>query len=252
MSYNDIKKWVDGKNRILEVLNSQNDIEETNKVPSESEFNFENGYYSWVTAIFVDIRNSTQIFSDNKKSTIAKVIRAFMSEIVEILRDDPNIREIGIRGDCVYAVYTTSTKKENLIVARKAFCVNTFMKMFNGLLKDKNINPIKVGIGVSTAQELVVKTGRKGSGINNLVWIGKVVSYASKFSNIANKNQNNVIIFSDNFYNSMISELRKANESENVESWFKKQSDIKLGTYYSCSLMNSKFNNWINRGMKNE
>lgn len=175
-----------------------------------------------------------------------------MLEVVEILRDNPNIREIGIRGDCVYAIYTTSTKNENLIIARKAFCVNTFMEMFNKLLKDKNISALKVGIGVSTAQELVVKTGRKGSGINNLVWIGKAVSYASRFSNIANKNQNEVIIFSDNFYNSMISGLKEANRTENVESWFTKKTDDKLGDYYLCTIIRPEFNSWIERGMKDE
>jgi len=252
MSYDDKQKWLEGKKRILDILNSPNEIEERKKVPSEQEFNFENGYYAWVTAVFVDIRNSTQLFSDNKKTTTAKVIRSFMSEVVEILRDDPNIREIGIRGDCVYAIYTTSTKNEDLIIARKAFCVNTFMKMFNKLLSDKNISSLKVGIGVSTAQELVVKTGRKGSGINNLVWIGKAVSYASKFSNIANKNQNDVIVFSDNFYNSMISELKEANKSKNVESWFTKKTDIKLGDYYLCNVIEKEFNDWIDRGMKNE
>lgn len=252
MSYDDKKKWLDGKKRILNILNSPNDIEKREKIPSEQEFNFENGYYAWVTAVFVDIRNSTHLFSDNKKTTTAKVIRSFMSEVVEILRDDPNMREIGIRGDCVYAIYTTSTKKEDLIIARKAFCVNTFMKMFNKLLEDKNISSLKVGIGVSTAQELVVKTGRKGAGINNLVWIGKAVSYASKFSNIANKNQNDVIIFSDNFYTSMISKLKEANKTKNVESWFTKKTDSKLGDYYSCGVVNTDFNSWIESGMKNE
>lgn len=252
MSYNDKQNWLDGKKRILDILNSPNDIEERKKVPSEQEFNFDNGYYAWVTAVFVDIRNSTELFSNNKKTTTAKVIRSFMSEVVEILRDDPNIREIGIRGDCVYAIYTTSTYKEDLIIARKTFCVNTFMKMFNKLLEDKNISRLKVGIGVSTDQELVVKTGRKGSGINNLVWIGKAVSYASKFSNIANKNENHVIVFSDNFYNSMISELKEANKNKNVESWFTKKTDNKLGNYYSCNIIDSDFDGWITRGMKNE
>ena len=101
-------------------------------------------------------------------------------------------------------------------------------------------------------RSLVVKTGRKGSGINNLVWIGKAVSYASKFSNIANKNQNDVIVFSDNFYNSMISELKEANKSKNVESWFTKKTDIKLGDYYLCNVIKKEFNDWIDRGMKNE
>lgn len=50
MSYDNKQKWIDGKRRILDILNSSNDIEECKKVPTEQEFNFENGYYAWVTA----------------------------------------------------------------------------------------------------------------------------------------------------------------------------------------------------------
>lgn len=53
-------------------------------------------------AIFVDVRDSSKLFSkkglENKKET-AKLIRAFTSEIIEILRDSENLKEIGIRGD---------------------------------------------------------------------------------------------------------------------------------------------------------
>jgi class 3 adenylate cyclase len=252
MSYSEKQDWINGKKRILDILNSPNEIEEKDKVPTEPEFCFDNGYYAWVTAVFVDIRNSTQLFSENKKTTTAKVVKAFMSEIVEILRDDPNRREIGIRGDCVYCIYTTIKKNEDLIIARKAFCINTFMNMFNRLLTEKSINPIKVGVGVATAQELVVKTGRKGSGINSLVWIGKAVSYASKFSNIANKNGNESIIFSTLFYENMISELKKLNKNKNVESWFHTKNDAQLGNYYTCNVVNSNFDQWIKGGMKNE
>lgn len=33
--------------------------------------------------------------------------KKFYLEVIEILRVDENLREIGIRGDCVYAIYTT-------------------------------------------------------------------------------------------------------------------------------------------------
>lgn len=252
MSYDDKAKWIEGKKRILEILNCTNEIKETDKVPTENEFNFNNGYYSWVTAIFVDIRNSTNLFSNNKKTTTAKIIRSFMSEIVEILRDDPNRREIGIRGDCVYAIYTTSTKNEDYIIALKAFKINTFMQMFNRLLEEKRIDPIIIGIGVSTNKELVVKTGRKGSGINNLVWIGKAVSYASKFSNIENKINKKPIIFSNSFYTNIIDQLKQNNPNKKVSSWFIEKNNQTIGKYYECNIIDEEFDNWIKKGMKNE
>ena len=58
------------------------------------------------------MRDSTELCADEDKEKLAKVFRSFSSEIIEILRDDDNLREIGIRGDCVYAVYTSPLKTD--------------------------------------------------------------------------------------------------------------------------------------------
>ena len=93
-----------GKKRVKEILDNNLEIIEQDKLPSIDELTFDNGYKSWVGAIFVDIRNSTSLFTEEDKEKISKIIRSFTSEIIEILRDDDNLREIGIRGDCVYEV----------------------------------------------------------------------------------------------------------------------------------------------------
>lgn len=144
-----------GRERIKEILDNNLDVIEQDKVPSDSEFTFDNGYYSWVSSIFVDIRKSSQLFADEDKEKVSKIIRSFTSEIIEILRKDDNLREIGIRGDCVYAIYTTPLKENIYELADKTFYINTFMKMLNKLLSDKNYPTISVGIGMSTAEELV-------------------------------------------------------------------------------------------------
>ena len=77
-----------------------------------------------MTAVFVDIRSSSQLFSEEDKGS--KIIRSFTSEIIEILGDDDNLREIGIRGYCVYAVYTTPKKSDIYEVADKTFYINTY------------------------------------------------------------------------------------------------------------------------------
>lgn len=77
---------------------------------SESEFTYENGIKTWVGALFVDIVNSSRLFQYANEDT-ARIIRSFCSEIISILKDDDNYREIGIRGDCVYCIYTTPYQK---------------------------------------------------------------------------------------------------------------------------------------------
>ena len=100
---------------------------------------------------------------------------------------------------------------------------------------------------------MVVKAGREGSGINNLVWIGKAVTYASKFSSIANRDEyKEPIIFSESFYKSMINVLCKNNKSENPKSWFSEHNHNELGTFYNGNVVKHKFNDWIEGWMKNE
>lgn len=60
-------KYKDGKIRIEEILSNNNEIEKLEQIPGEKDFTFGNGYYSWVTALFVDIKDSTRLFSNPRK-----------------------------------------------------------------------------------------------------------------------------------------------------------------------------------------
>ena len=246
--------YINGKKRIEAILYNDVDVIEQDKLPKQSEFTFDNAYESWITGIFVDIRDSTSLFSQEDKNDVSRLIRAFTSEIIEILRlddlgnPDDNIREIGIRGDCVYAVYTTPQKDDIYEIADKSFVINTYMKMLNKLLEEAGYPTIKVGIGVSTGKDLVVKAGRANVGINNLVWIGSAVTMASKFSGFGNKNGMESLVFSSCSYSNFIDRLKK--ESPGAESWFSVHYDFKLGTYYTANIIKIDFNNWINAGMK--
>ena len=45
-----------GKERVDEILNNAITITKDNGIPKDDKFTFKNGYYDWVTAIFIDIR----------------------------------------------------------------------------------------------------------------------------------------------------------------------------------------------------
>lgn len=237
-----------GKKRIDNILANELEVIEKNKLPSDDKFTFDNGYYSWVTGVFIDIRDSSSIFANEDKEKVSKVVRCFTSEIIEILRDDDNLREIGIRGDCVYAVYTTPQKSDIYEIADKSFYINTYINMLNKCLIDNNFNEIKAGIGISTAQELVVKAGRKDVGINSKVWIGDAVTKASNLSSIGDKNGMRRIVLSDCTYINMIDELVSKNGDES-KGWFKQNNNVNYGTYYDADIIKLEFDNWINQGM---
>ncbi|WP_156286196.1 adenylate/guanylate cyclase domain-containing protein [Oceanivirga salmonicida] len=239
--------YIEGKKRLEEILDNKLEIVEKQTVPSDENFTFSKAYYSWVTAIFVDVRDSSKLFSSNEKNKekIAKVIQGFTSEVIEILRNDQNLREIGIRGDCVYAIFSTPTQYDIVELAHKTFYINTYMKMLNKLLEKRDLPRIKVGIGMSAAEELVIKAGRKNTGINSKVWIGEAVSQASNLSNIGNKDDSNGLVYSKVAYNNFIDHL-----DNNIKENFKYDYSFKYGIgYYSADLVSSNFNDWIDSGM---
>jgi hypothetical protein len=223
-------------------------IEEKKKLPVDGNFTFENGYRTWLTSIFIDIRDSSRLFTSNNQEETAKVIRAFISELIEILRDDDGFMlEIGIRGDCVYAIYNTPSKEDILNCANKTFDANTFIEMFNKMLWKRGIDPIRAGIGMSTGYDLVIKTGRKGVGINEKVWIGTAVTEASNLSSLGDKNGYRRLMYSSLSYSNFIDGLKAQNSNQNVEKWFTSINNPipNIGIVYNTDIIQSTFNEWI-------
>lgn len=236
-----------GKERIEEILNNRTEVIKQDSIPSDDKFTYDNGYIGWVSAIFVDIRDSTSLFQNEDKVIVSKVIRCFTSEIIEILRNDNNLCEIGIRGDCVYAIYTTPQKDDEYDIADKAFYINTYMLELNSILDEQDYPQLRVGIGVATAKELVVKAGRKNVGICNNVWIGEAVTTASNLSSVGGKDGNGPIIFSLNSYLNFIDRLTV--EHPLAPSWFNEKFIDPYGSCYSCNVTFIAYHNWIINGM---
>lgn len=234
--------YKEGKRRIEEIINNNLKIENDKEIPTDEYFTYENAYYGWVSAIFVDIRNSTQLFTSQNQEAVSKVVRCFSSEIIEILRASNEIREIGIRGDCVYAIYNTPLKQNIQDILDQAITVNTFLTMLNQMLRNENLPTVKAGIGAASAQELVVKAGRKGVGINNAVWIGKAVTYASVLSSQANKGNIKPVAISDLMFNNLI--------DKTIKNYFLSATCIPVGNFHHAEIFDNKFQGWIQGGMR--
>ena len=247
MAYYDYKE---GKNRVNELLNQPEENALRERIPNDKDFHFDNRYHCWITSIFVDIRDSTTLFQ-GKKSTVSRVIRCFTSEVIEILNTGSNMKEIGIRGDCVYGVFSTPTRNDVFDVLDKAFYVNTLMGMLNTLFEKKNIDPLTIGIGIATSQDLVVKAGREGSGINSKVWIGDAVVGASNLSQYGNKRgyANEPIVMSTLTYEN-VKDVCFEKHGEKMNGWFTHRVFDGVPAYV-CGLIKTDMNNWIENGMKN-
>lgn len=247
-------KAYDYKNRkvkVEEILDNTDNVNVVKKLPRDEDFTYTNGYKAWAGAIFVDLRESTKLFTEKTDVDIAKVIRGFTSEIIEILRkdaDDTELKEIGIRGDCVYAIYSTPKVSYIYDIAKRSFYINTYMKMLNKLLSNRGLPNIKAGIGLATKETLVVKAGRKSSGINNFVWIGECVAKAAKLADLGNKNGISPIVMSSVFHHNYISTAKEKNSVS--PSWWSKVDSQDYGTYYHGNVIITDFDQWITDGMQ--
>lgn len=234
-----------GEKKISGILNSKTKIEETETIPkSYEEFTYENGIRSWVGALFVDVRDSSDYFKNNNADKVARVIRAFTGEIITILSNNEYYRQIGIRGDCVYAIYTASKKEKLYTIVQNATMINTFQKMFNKLLEKNGFETFSIGIGLGCGKDLIVKAGKEGSGINDLIWIGDAVVNASNLSSIGSKNGFKSIVM-DSFFYSRVKNL-KANKKKTYGDLFKEKysAELKMKVYHG-NVVNTDFGNWI-------
>lgn len=233
------------KENVEAILKSPTKIVEKTSIPSsDSEFTYQNGIKAWVGALFVDIVDSSKLFQSPNEDT-ARIIRSFCSEIIAILKDDGNYREIGIRGDCVYSIYNTSYQSDLVAIFRHAYRINSFMNMLNKLLKKNGYSTIQAGIGLGCSQDLIIKAGQNGSGINDKIWIGKAVVDAAHLSEIANRNGISAIAMSPLFHENIIDHL--CEENDKYKSWIIAHSSGQYGSvdYYHCNIIETGFDNWI-------
>lgn len=249
MSYN----YQLGKKAINEILDEKVDISNTPSIPKDGfSLTYKNGIRTWVGSIFVDIVDSSTLFKSDKvnKNVLARILRCFTREIIKILHDDPNYRDIGIRGDCVYGIYSTSTKEDLVDIFRHAYCINSFMEMLNKLLEKRGYPQIKAGIGLGCGEDIVIKAGLKNVE-HDFIWIGDSVVNASKLSNLANRKGFEPICMDTVFYSNIIDIM--ANENPQYKNWIRRGSDYSFnGTFYQCNIIQTNFTDWIRNGMHDQ
>ena len=236
------------KNRVDEILSSKTEIVKKDRIPeNDSEFTYSNGIKSWVGAIFIDMVGSSDLCKTADEKT-ARVFRAFCSEIIAILKDDSNYRQIGIRGDCVYSINTTQYKSDLVEMFNSAVRIHTFMKMYRKQLQNFGYEPIKAGIGLGCSEDLIVKAGQSGSGINDKIWIGQAVVDAPKLGDKAYRNNIEPIAMSKLFYDNVHEELER--ENEGYKTWIKPHKPNEYSYYsnidfYHCDVIYTDFDEWV-------
>jgi len=172
--------FFDSDERIQEILESNASFEDKEDIPAKFSLTHTNGFYVDCTAIFIDIRGSSQLTKQySQRRTLGKVYRAYVSECVAALNGDSRCRQVFIQGDCVSAVFSTPTNAAINEIFHLVAKLNSVIALLNFRLAKKGLTEIRCGIGIDTGRALMLKAGFSGSGINDVIWMGDVLNRAS-------------------------------------------------------------------------
>jgi class 3 adenylate cyclase len=201
-------KLEDSVARIDEIISaSVSSYEERDSVPSRDELTFINGFYVNCSALFVDIRKSSELTDFHKNRVLAKLYRTYISEVAAIMNGNPNCAEIDVVGDCVSGVLDTKTRLDVDRAFSTAFSISSIIDIMNYKFRKNNMTEITVGIGLAYGRALMIKGGYKGSGINEVTWMGDVVNEASKLAKYGNREDGDKeIMVSSTIYNYLSNE----------------------------------------------
>jgi class 3 adenylate cyclase len=209
---------------------------ETEQIPASARLTYENGFFVECAALFIDIRGSSALTAKHTQSVLGKIYRAYISECVAVLNQDPNCGEIFIQGDCVGAVFHAPRDEDVDSVFVRAGELNSLIEHLNWRLSQRGYSAIKCGIGVSVGRALMIQAGYKGSGINEVIWMGDVVNQAAKLCHLGNRGDNLPAQISAGAFARLNGQNRKL---------LKKFSPVFLGpTHYQGNFVSDEMARW--------
>lgn len=139
------------------------------------------------TVLYVDMRRSTQLNFQHRKSTVAKLYSAFVRAMTRCAtRFNGEVR--GIIGDRVMILFQPDNCFTNAVDTAElmsSVCKYVINKNFRH-------NEVTFGIGIDHGNMLATKTGIRRHGAlqqsyRSLVWLGRPANVASKLTDNANK-----------------------------------------------------------------
>lgn len=175
--------------------------EEVDSLPDRDRLTYANGFYANCAALFIDIRDSSNLPTKYNRPVLAKIYRAFISELVAVMNGHLKVREINIVGDCVWGVFNTPFKTDIDDVFQAAYTSNSMLRVLRYKMDKAGYGtPIKAGIGMAWGRALMVKAGQSGSGVSDVVYMGDVVNRAAHLAAMGSKGfPGQPLVVDDNF-----------------------------------------------------
>lgn len=224
--------------RMDDILNAGNgNYSDKTSIPARSSLTYTNGFYVYITALFIDIVGSSDMTDEHKRPTLAKIYRSFISECTAIMNSESTCKEININGDCVWGVFETPLKTDIDTVFGVAAKLHSLIKILNYKLRKKKYSEISIGIGMDYGRALMVKAGYSGSGLNDVIWMGDVVNSACHIANSAGRNGHKPVVVSSCIYGN----LNEHNQGLLNSTY------IDFTTHYEGDVINIAMDEWYNK-----
>lgn len=156
--------------------------------------------------LFIDIRESTAIVDGLRRTTAARMYKAFLWGVARIARmNNGELRSFN--GDGVLVAFSGDQKRTH--AAKAALQMSWFAQKVlkpkldavfqnNKQLSGKGIG-FDFGIGIDVGKVLVVRGGIRGENNNDLVWVGNATNYAVKLSGLSKTDGHHIYISEDVF-----------------------------------------------------
>lgn len=206
--------------RIKDILDSAESFDEVNTIPTRNSLTYSNGFYVNCTAVFIDIRGSSKLTDNHSRPVIGKIYRAYISECASIMNADEDCCEVFITGDCVSGIFNTTYQKQIVSAFEVAGRLSSLIEMLNWHLGNKGYQPIVCGIGIAYGRALMIQAGAKGSGVNDVVWIGDVVNEAAHLCHKGNKEGRKPVQISTTVFNNLTEKYQGFCDGVGIKNFF--------------------------------
>lgn len=214
---------------------------ESDVIPSADRLTYDNGFHIHCAALFIDIRGSSKLVEKHTNPVLGKIYRAYISECVAVMNQDANCGELIIQGDCVGGVFHTPLKVDIDSVFMRAAQLNSAISHMNWRLAQRGYSELVCGIGLSYGRALMIKAGYKGSGINDVIWMGNVVNEAAKLCHEGSRGSRLMIQVSSSI------ELNLNNHNKALLRPVRGGSGIILEpiTHYEANVVDQAMEDWV-------
>ncbi|MCQ2079434.1 MAG: hypothetical protein MJZ38_05215 [archaeon] len=176
--------------RVEDILGSPMKVEKTHEVPGNIGTSHNRAYDVTLGAVFVDMRDSAELFSGNNRELVAKIAKTFDGTMLRMLRAK-NCVEMGVRGNTVFALYSVTDEQDARNLVSLVAEVNSAVRLLNILYAQRNLDTVPVGIGASISRGLVMKARCKLLGDRDRIWIADAIHEAIGLAKTASSKKEN-------------------------------------------------------------